>query len=253
MANSSVSRRHYLPPFVDSLRIQEANRKRIVRDLIREAESCEKIARESRKMAEELTDLAALRDRKRLHRLRVMEPAQRWLVALFGVQDELYSASRDVRFLDRSNFLFECIEGESPAPYASNWRETEGTKASTPARTPATDDASMSNDPIIAAEAIVRSASGHAIDWMREPLTERERKLREAIIARILAEDLFPVSTLRGLCPGYGVKLAGDLSAALALANRQLDEQNAQYKARQNREYLEQAQRDVDAGTADEH
>lgn len=69
------------------------------------------------------------------------------------------------------------------------------------------------------ATAIARSASGTTIDWTREPLTERERKIRRAMLEQILADGFVTRLGVETLIP-YGERHRGaqDCCAALTRA-----------------------------------
>jgi hypothetical protein len=68
-------------------------------------------------------------------------------------------------------------------------------------------------DAVAQAVSIARSASGTQVDWTREPLTERERKIRQRWLGNRLNTALgrFQVSLLHNL---YWRRSASDLVAA---------------------------------------
>ncbi len=103
--------------------------------------------------------------------------------------------------------------------------------------------APASSDALEQADAIVRSASGTTIDWTREPLTERERKIRRAMLNKIVEHDVVPSLSIDLLIP-YQDRDRGaqDWRAALADA-KALEERE---RLERDRERLQDAIAAVD-------
>lgn len=91
---------------------------------------------------------------------------------------------------------------------------------------------------LIDAEAIVRSARADDIDWTREPLTERERKVRLAILSRVQTDPLMVMAF------GLYYPPASDLEAML----KEVHDRGEANMAR----LVAQAKAEVDAGLFDD-
>jgi hypothetical protein len=96
-------------------------------------------------------------------------------------------------------------------------------------------------DPIAAAVAIVRSARGEDIDWSREPLTERERRIRAVYLEGV---SIFKLIALEMHLFSIGKEIASDLRAARDRAQREADE----HSDARDRKRLREAAETVDAG-----
>jgi hypothetical protein len=90
--------------------------------------------------------------------------------------------------------------------------------------------------------AIVRSASINDIDWTKEPLTEREQKVRAKILEAALQRPL-STSSLRVLLGSYDCKdAASDIRAAID----QAEADSTRWLENHRREAIENAVRAVD-------
>ncbi len=136
MANTSVSHRAKMLPFVGHPRNQEAIRKRVVRDLLCEAASCEKRAAKIRKLANMASSVEALRsDHGRTLAEIITVGCTEWIADLFGVSEEYrladksahYTRLRYARLTPFQRFLLDCVSGYTYVNSADfNYRAAAG-------------------------------------------------------------------------------------------------------------------------------
>lgn len=224
---------------------QEANRKRLIRRLKSIRQDAEWQLKRTTQLLEffdcDISDAAARRPE--------------------ALRDALTHAARNGASFSVARILGLDKSTEENIVHAL-WNIPHPSAGMTPAAsTMATTKAAPESDPTFSANAALQAANAIIarlgddveIDWRRDPLSERERELRAAMIRRAEIEGttgscltgpnwvLINLSALGNGCP---VKIGGDLW----LAHKKWSALSADKRASEQRAKIEQAKRDVEAG-----
>ncbi|GAC1405662.1 MAG: hypothetical protein NVSMB64_10680 [Candidatus Velthaea sp.] len=143
-------------------------------------------------------------------------PGSYYIAKLVGSKSSTYEAIIDAMWPQR--------HAPTPAPMPIQSFAPGGSRAALPVASPA--------DPLTEATSIVRSASGE-IDWSREPLTDRERRIRAKFIEQQSEQrsgGSIPYIAMRLRLDSKPV--ASDLREADAQSRRILKEEIAGYERR---------------------